>query len=265
MLLLCASCGKGKEPARVDSAAAPADSMQTDWAEAPDTPDNLDGTFDDFVYTYASDKQFQLRRTTFPLPFVQDGRRTSIPRSQWAHDALYTELEFYNMIFDSEADMEYEKKTDVDSVYVAWLYLDRQEARRYHFRRKGGQWMLENIEEASFKGSPNADFLRFFHRFCNDSVYQRAHIKSPLKFVTTDPDDDFKVMEAFISVDQWFAFRPLLPKDKMTNICYGQPYRATSREKVVTFRGIGSGYNNTLFFTRHDGSWRLSAFEDLSN
>ena len=265
LLFLCGACSNGKDATKVNETAVLADSTASDSLTVLDVPDNLDGTFDDFVYAYASNKQFQLHRTHFPLPYTDGSVRKSVPRSEWVHDALYTEQEFYNMLFDSEADMDYEKNTDVDTVYVAWLFLDKLKTRRYHFHREQGRWMLQNIEEASLKGNPNEDFLKFFHKFCNDSIYQRAHVNSPLKFVTTDPDDDFKVMEAFISVDQWFAFRPSLPKDKMTNICYGQPYSAATRHKVVTFRGIGSGYSNTLFFTRDKDSWRLSAYEDLSN
>lgn len=266
-LLLCAACGGGKGSGKTDGALSAADSVMVadTMAAVSSLPDNLDGTFDDFVYTYASDKHFQLSRTCFPLPCTENGERIEIPRSEWEHDALYANQEFYNMLFDTEADMDYEKNVDVDSVYVAWLFLDKQRTRRYYFGRVRGHWMLQNIEEASLKGTPNEDFLRFFYEFCNDSTFQRAHIKSPLKFVTTDPEDDFRVMEAFISVDQWFAFRPVLPTDRMTNINYGQPYSAAAREKIVTFRGIGSGYNNTLFFTRHGGSWRLTAYEDLSN
>lgn len=266
LLFLCSACGNKTDAVKINEAVVLADSAAWDSLGEFDVPDNLDETFDDFVYTYASDKQFQHHRTHFPLSYTKDSVQKSILREEWVHDALYTEQEFYNMLFDSEADMDYEKKTDVDAVYVAWLFLDKQKTRRYHFHRdEQGRWMLQNIEEVSLKGNPNEDFLRFFHKFCNDSVYQRAHVRSPLKFVTTDPDDDFKVMEAFISVDQWFAFRPSLPKDKMTNICYGQPYSAAAWQKIVTIRGIGSGYNNTLFFTRDKGSWRLSAYEDLSN
>lgn len=272
LLLLCGACShkqdRGNEDSIVDEAAdsvAAMDSLVMDSLEEASIPDNLDETFDDFVFTYASDKRFQLHRTHFPLPFTEDSVKTTIPRSAWIHDALYANLEFYNMIFDNEEDMEYEKKTDVNRVYVAWLFLDKQKTRRYHFERLKGRWMLQNIQETSLNGNPNEDFLKFFYKFCNDSIFQRNHIESPLKFVTVDPEDDFKVMEAFISVDQWFAFRPSLPKDKMTNINYGQPYSAQSRQKVVTFRGIGSGYNNTLFFTRTKDSWKLSGYEDLSN
>ena len=275
MLFLCYACkpGNGSSDGNSvamtavgdSSAVVQADSLVMDSAAKAAIPKNIDETFDDFVYTYASDKRFQLYRTHFPLPYVKDTVRVEIKRSEWIHDALYTNLEFYNMLFDSEPDMEYEKKTDVNRVYVSWLFLDTSKTRRYHFERVNGRWMLEDIEETSLKNDPNEDFLQFFYKFCNDSIFQREHVESPLKFVTTDPDDDFNVMEAFIEVDQWFAFRPNLPRDKMTNINYGQPYSPSSKEKIVTFRGIGSGYSNTLFFSRKHDEWYLSSFEDLSN
>ncbi len=272
VLFLCSACvGRSGNAVGSDDGIqesdtiALVDSFMLDSLEQANIPVNLDETFDDFVYTYASDKRFQLHRTHFPLPFIEDSVRSSLQRSDWIHDALYAEQEFYNMLFDSEEDMEYEKKTDIDRVNVAWLFLDKQRMRKYDFRRVEGRWMLLCIEETSLGDDPNKDFLDFFHKFCNDSVFQREHIESPLKFVTSDPDDDFKVMEAFISVDQWFAFRPPLPKTRMTNINYGQPYNVKTRQKIVTFRGIGSGYGNTLFFTRHRGTWKLSGFEDMSN
>lgn len=275
MLFLCYACkpGNGSSDGNSvaitamgdSSAVVQADSLVMDSAAKAAIPKNLDETFDDFVYTYASDKRFQLYRTHFPLPYVKDTVRVEIKRSEWIHDALYTNLEFYNILFDKEEDMEIEKDTRTDKVNVSWLFLDKKEARHYYFERNKGYWMLENITQKSYGGGPNEAFLSFFYEFCNDSVFQREHIAPSLKFVTNDPDDDFNVIEAFISVDQWFAFRPSLPKNKMTNIDYGQSYSAKSRHKIVTFRGIGTGYSNTLFFTRDGNSWKLTEYEDLSN
>lgn len=275
MLFLCYGCRPGNGNSEGNSVAMAtvedsadilqADSLVMDSAAKAAIPKNLDETFDDFVYTYASDKRFQLYRTHFPLPYIKDSVRTEIKRSEWIHDALYTNLEFYNILFDKEEDMEIEKDTQTNKVNVAWLFLDKREARRYYFERNNGYWMLENITQKSYKGGPNEAFLNFFYEFCNDSVFQREHVAESLKFVTNDPDDDFNVIEAFITVDQWFAFRPSLPKNKMTNINYGQSYSANSKHKIVTFRGIGTGYSNTLFFTREGKTWILTEMEDLSN
>ncbi len=275
MLFLCYGCRPGRgnsgggsiavTVAEDSSAIVQADSLVMDSAAKAAIPENIDETFDDFVYTYASDKRFQLYRTHFPLPYVKDTARVEIRRSEWIHDALYANLEFYNTLFDKEEDMEMEKDTRMDKVNVSWLFLDKKEARRYYFERNKGHWMLESITQKSYGNEPNEAFLSFFYVFCNDSVFQRKHVAPSLKFVTNDPDDDFNVIEAFISVDQWFAFRPSLPNNKMTNIDYGQPYSAKSRHKIVTFRGIGTGYGNTLFFTREGDSWILTEYEDLSN
>lgn len=274
MLLLCYACSGKKEkegslqrePVKAeDSLSDSEDTLVMDSVAKAAIPKNLDETFDDFVYTYAKDRRFQLLRTRFPLPFVTDSTKTTVDRKEWIHDDLYTHQEFYNMLFDKESDMDYEKKTDVNKVYVAWLFLDKQKTRRYNFERVNGEWTLLNITEKSLRKNPNEDFLKFFYRFCNDSVYQRNHVEQSLKFTTSDPEDEFNVIEAFISVDQWFVFRPALPHKKMTNINYGQPYSAKTQQKIVAFRGIGNGYSNTLFFSRKGGEWILTAYEDFSN
>lgn len=274
LLLLCYACSGKKEkegslqrePVKAeDSLSDSEDTLVMDSVAKAAIPKNLDETFDDFVYTYAKDRRFQLLRTRFPLPFVTDSTKTTVDRKEWIHDDLYTHQEFYNMLFDKESDMDYEKKTDVNKVYVAWLFLDKQKTRRYNFERVNGEWTLLNITEKSLRKNPNEDFLKFFYRFCNDSVYQRNHVEQSLKFTTSDPEDEFNVIEAFISVDQWFVFRPALPHKKMTNINYGQPYSAKTQQKIVAFRGIGNGYSNTLFFSRKGGDWILTAYEDFSN
>lgn len=274
LLLLCYACSGKKEkegslqrePVKAeDSLSDSEDTLVMDSVAKAAIPKNLDETFDDFVYTYAKDRRFQLLRTRFPLPFVTDSTKTTVDRKEWIHDDLYTHQEFYNMLFDKESDMDYEKKTDVNKVYVAWLFLDKQKTRRYNFERVNGEWTLLNITEKSLRKNPNEDFLKFFYRFCNDSVYQRNHVEQSLKFTTSDPEDEFNVIEAFISVDQWFVFRPALPHKKMTNINYGQPYSAKTQQKIVAFRGIGNGYSNTLFFSRKGGEWILTAYEDFSN
>lgn len=274
LLLLCYACSGKKEkegslqrePVKAeDSLSDSEDTLVMDSVAKAAIPKNLDETFDDFVYTYAKDRRFQLLRTRFPLPFITDSTKTTVDRKEWIHDDLYTHQEFYNMLFDKESDMDYEKKTDVNKVYVAWLFLDKQKTRRYNFERVNGEWTLLNITEKSLRKNPNEDFLKFFYRFCNDSVYQRNHVEQSLKFTTSDPEDEFNVIEAFISVDQWFVFRPALPHKKMTNINYGQPYSAKTQQKIVAFRGIGNGYSNTLFFSRKGGEWILTAYEDFSN
>jgi hypothetical protein len=85
-----------------------------------------------------------------------------------------------------------------------------------------------------------------------------------LKFVTTDPNDEFSVINATIDVNQWFAFKPQLPKVQISNINYGQLDTNKSKSKIVALIGVGNGFSNILHFSKKDGKWKLYKFEDVS-
>ena len=50
--------------------------------------------------------------------------------------------------------------------------------------------------------------MEFFARFATDSLFQSSRIAHPLIFVTSDPDDDFSILETSLDLNQWFAFKP---------------------------------------------------------
>lgn len=82
--------------------------------------------------------------------------------------------------------------------------------------------MLEAINLRPIEENENEDFVEFFGHFATDSIFQSRRIRQPLVFVTTDPDDDFSILETTLDLNQWFAFKPALPADKLSNINYGQ-------------------------------------------
>ena len=96
-------------------------------------------------------------------------------------------------------------------------------------------------------------------------MFQSQRITQPLEFVTTDPDDDFSILETTLELNQWYAFMPPIPKDKLTNINYGQDESNNSRYKILAIKGIGNGFSNTLYFQRYGSEWKLYKFEDLSD
>lgn len=239
--------------------------VSADSAETVAIPKNADELFDDFIYNYAANEKLQKARTVFPLPYTKGEEKLYIEKKNWEHDHLFTKESYYTLLYDREEDMDLEKDLSLDTVTVEWIYLENREIRQYHFQRKNGLWMLVSIGQHSVSDNPNEDFLAFFYKFSNDSVFQRTHIAVPLKFVTSDPDDEFQILETTLEVDQWFAFRPLLPSDRMTNISFGQTYSKDSRRKIIDLKGIGNGFNNTLFFKRSGDEWKLVQFDDLSN
>lgn len=271
-LVLCASCGNvknGKDPftaltQMVDTAGMQADSLAIDTTVVL-KPLEADELFDDFIFNYALDKTLQKQRTVFPLPYDCDGSLSKIEKKDWKHDCLFVEQNFYTLLFDRERDMDVVGDTALTSVQVEWLYLKQRELKRYYFQRTRGMWMLDSISQYKMPDNGNKnDFMSFYLRFATDSLYQREHIHSPLKFITIDPDDDFSILETTLDVDQWFAFRPMMPVDPLSNICYGQKNDLNATNKILKVNGIGNGFSNVFYFRKRGGKWTLYKYEDTS-
>lgn len=222
-----------------------------------------DELFDDFVFNYAFDKILQKQRTAFPLPYNKDGQMIQITESAWVHDSLFARENLYTLLFDREKDMDIVGDTTLNSVQVEWFFLKPQELKRYYFDRTQGIWMLDSITLHKMNNAED-DFLPFYARFVSDSIYQRKHVCSPLSFITIDPDDDFSILETSLDIEQWFAFRPQMPTDKLSNICYGQKNDTGSATKIIKVNGIGNGYSNVLYFRKKHGEWELYKYEDTS-
>lgn len=273
VLAICASCGNGKKSKDPFAALTQmVDSMKPLQNIVPaissestaNNPLEADELFDDFIFNYASDENLQKQRTTFPLPYNQDGHLKLIEKDAWKHDRLFTEQNVYTLLFDREQDMDIVGDTSLTSVQVEWLFLKRQDVKKYYFERNRSMWMLDSITQHPIKTMNGNDFLSFYTRFVTDSLYQRRHIHTPLRFVTIDPDDEFSILETTLDLEQWYAFRPAMPADWLSNICYGQQNESQSPTKILKVNGIGNGYSNVFYFRKRKGSWELYKYEDTS-
>lgn len=269
------SCVGGKKNADTQEDALPVDTMAfmadtlelEEVEEEPIVPASADESFADFLYNFALDERLQLRRILFPLPYYTDSRKDSILKEDWKHDPLFSQQEFYTMLYDHLDDAELEKDTASTSVRIEWIDLKGRKLKRYYFERLYGWWKLEAIDDATMPKEENGqeDFYEFYERFANDSLFQAERVVDPLPFVAPDPDDDFNILETTIRKEQWFAFQPKLPGEFLTNINYGQRLDGNSRTRVIELRGFGNGFSNTLYFRCRNGEWKLTRFEDLSN
>ena len=154
--------------------------------------------------------------------------------------------------------------TSLTSVQVEWFFIKKRLLKRYYFERIKGAWILEAINLRPVEKNEDTGFIDFFNRFVSDSLYQSQHVLDPLVFVTSDPDDDFSILETTISRNQWFAFKPQLPLERLSNINYGQRNNGDSSTKILALKGIGNGFSNILYFRRRGGEWELYKFEDTS-
>lgn len=277
ILIFLSSCNykKGNDPfsaitEMVDSAERIHKSkLDTDSIKKPiliqPIPIKADELFEDFIYSYTSKEKFQLERTEFPLIFINDNDTSKIEQKFWKHDYIFSKQEFYTLLFDSEDDMELEGDTDLNEVQVDWVYLGTRKVKHYLFDRDNGAWLLKHISLQNLDEQQGSiDFFDFYFKFMNDSIYQRKHIKDPLDFVTVDPDDDFSILETTMDVDQWYAFKPELPADHLTNINYGQSNDQHSNTKILKLNGIGNGYSILLYFKKKNDEWGLYKYEDSS-
>lgn len=268
------SCTGGKKEAGMeeqmwvaDSLEATVDTLAVEVEEEPIIPKTADESFADFLYNFALDEKLQLRRIIFPLPYYMDNKKDSILKEEWKHDPLFSQQEFYTMLYDNQEDAELEKDTASTSVRIEWIDLKAKKMKRYYFERLYGWWKLEAIDDATMpkEETGQEDFYEFYERFANDSLFQAERVVEPLTFVAPDPDDEFQFMEATIEREQWFAFQPKLPREFLTNVNYGQKLDRKSHTRVIELRGFGNGFMNVLCFKCRNGIWKLTRFEDLSN
>lgn len=248
----------------VDSVNQKADTLKVAEVEDVPKPIETDELFDDFIFSYASDDALQKQRTVFPLPYYNRNTPIKIEERFWKHDYLFTKQSYYTLLFDEEDDLELVGDTALKSVQVEWIYLKTRMVKRYYFERKHGMWMLEAINLREIEKGENESFVDFYTRFVTDSVYQSKHISHPLQFVTIDPDDEFSILETTLDMNQWYAFRPVMPVDKLSNINYGQKNEDLSNTKILKVNGIDNGYSNIFYFRRQAEEWELYKYEDTS-
>ena len=271
-----ASCGGGKKHTDVqevamesiDSIEVVADTLEVEEVEEEqEVSTYAERVFADFLYNFATSEKFQLRRIVFPLPYYMDNKKDSIEKAEWVHDPLFSQQEFYTMLYDDLSDAELEKDTATTSVRIEWIDLKAKKMKRYYFERLYGWWKLEAIDDAMMTKDEGRqeDFYEFYERFANDSLFQAERVADPLPFVVPDPDDEFQILETTIQKAQWFTFQPNLPTGHLTNINYGQRLDRNSQTRVIEMRGFGNGFSNTLYFRCRNGKWKLTRFEDLGN
>ena len=247
VLTILGSCGNKKtniDPfasitQEVDSIRHKADSIHQEELPEEPKPTEADESFDDFIYNFASDDALQRQRVKFPLPYYKGDEKTNIEERNWKHDDLFTKQHYYTLLFDKEEDMDLVGDTSLTSVQVEWIFVKTRMVKKYYFERIKGAWILEAIN-------------------------QSRRVQEPLAFVTSDPDDDFSILETSLDLNQWFAFKPALPTDRLSNINYGQRNDDNSPTKILALKGIGNGFSNILYFRRKAGEWQLYKFEDTS-
>ena len=239
---------------------AACDTMEMLISETP-MPKAADELFDDFFFNYAANRKLQLKRTTWPLPVMTNGKMTDIAKNQWKTEHFFMHQGFYTLILNNERDMRAVKDTAVNTARVEKIFLSKHYVRQFVFNRNNGLWMLDSIVNKPLAHSVNASFLSFYHRFATDSTFQCNSVSDIVQFSGPDPDDDFSTMEGVLTPETWPAFAPELPSSTLYNVIYGEPTQG-GNQKILVFRGISNGFEMELTFKRTGGKWLLTKLSE---
>lgn len=236
------------------------DTLETDTleqliAEIP-MPRAADSLFDDFLFNFAANRKLQMERVAFPLPTIRNGDTTLVARNDWKTERFFIHQDFYTVLFDNVQQMDLVKSTSVGQAVVEKIYFNTGAVIGYLFKRIKGAWMLLEVKTEPLASNRNASFLKFYHQFVTDSVFQTESLSSTVQFVGPDPDDDFAQMEGILTPDTWPAFAPELPDRMIYNVVYGNP-RQDSDQKIFVMRGIANGLEVEMTFIRTDERWQL--------
>lgn len=248
------------EPDKVNFAATLSDTEVVEQESEVAPPRAADGLFDDFVYSFMRNRQFQKERITFPLSNIVDGKDKPVTSEAWKFDPLYANQEVYTVIFDGEKSMSAEKDTSLNHVIVEWINLKTKRIKQYHFHKTDGIWLLVRLDTHGMNQNENNDFYEFYNSFSSSESFQKSHIRNPFFFKTYDYDN-FQTLEGVLDVTQWPDYRPALPQGVLTNINYGQDYK-DSRKRVLLLCSPSGGMGCTLTFVKKGKTWMLERLEN---
>lgn len=224
----------------------------------------LDGVFNDFLFAYLHSHTLRKERTANPLPLEHSERPTELledfnPEFEFS----FLSGEYFTTLYGNVSQMyeEDEEELEEDSIVnLQRINLNDGTIRNFRFLRQEGHWQLDAIREATFDDDELNDFLRFYARFCTDSIFQNQSIANPLHIVIQDSEDEEESIDGIIDVDQWQTFCPEVPSGIISNIRKGQSYGG--HRIVLRKSGLSNGLQEVFTFTKERGNWRLTRYEN---
>lgn len=254
------------DSARLDSLIQLEDTFALDLAPAEEPSAVAENElFNDFIFKFDQSARLQRGRVRFPLPVLEvSGDETTIEQPAWRHHSMFLGQDFCTVLWNSRSQMSLAQDTNVVAARVEQIYLHSRTISAYSFERDSmnGQWMLTEMYDLPFSHTDLEGFFDFYTQFATDSVYQRQHVRSPLRYATVDEDSEYERIEGTIDADQWFEFAPEIPQDVITNINFGQTYPNPNR-MVVQMRGLANSLQSIMVFHRDiSGRWQLTDYEN---
>ncbi|MBQ9356037.1 MAG: DUF4348 domain-containing protein [Prevotella sp.] len=260
---IAASCSEGRKTVSQPDETGLEEELQEPVSNVVNLPRGAEALFDDFFFYFATNEPFQRSRIQFPLAVDGVGEQDSlITDSLWKQDRFFFDSGEYTLILRSLEQLSIVNDTSVKSAVVEKLFLKADSVSRYSFTKSDGRWTLDGLQISRVSRHPEAAFLRFYKRFCTDSVFRQRSMAPEIVFTGPDPDDDFAQMEGFITPDSWEAFAPVLPQDTLFNIIYGDMPADETRQRIFVIRGIDDEEDIELTFSNERGRWLLTSLTE---
>ncbi len=273
-LFAAASCrpkstGLDGDAGQEEEAVAPADSLQedtlTEYEEAVEElsqPKKRTEAFSDFMFSFLNNRRFQAERVKFPLTIeAADGSERTITRGrdfralfQWPNTEEYCVL-----LTHEEQLEELQNSLELTDVTVQLIELATAGVSDFIFHRDAEEWRCMRVHEHEATGT-EGDFLRFYHQFTTDSIFQQQSLAAEIQYSQYDLEEDTDI-EGTLEPYQWASFRPELPEGRITNVLFGQQLEGADRI-LLMHCGTANSMMDIFTFRHHAGKWRLVSFKN---
>ena len=230
--------------------------------EEEEPPAAVDELFDDFFYNFMEDSRFQGQRIAYPLPCKDGDDNEKLTKQDWSQYDHFKNQEVLSVLYEREQDYALSKDTSMQHVGVEWIQLKEDDVERFLFNRVEGKWMLTEINKKKVADMPNGDFLNFYAKFMDDTVFQRKSLAEPVKVILTSDDGEEEPQEEYLNAEEWFEMRNSLPlpTDELINVDYGQAC-ISQNKKTLLLQGISNGMQMKFKFTKDGDDWILKEIE----
>lgn len=284
LLSMTVSCQDVKQAANekwVDSILHVCDTMKADtlFSEEPEAEPSVtvDENFNDFLFTFLHNSNFQSQRIVLPLPVcnIVEVGGTSI-RTLQDFSALMQDVDkdYYVLLLDNLDELDSAPLDAASQARVHVVDLASEQVNSFSCSRDDGLWKIQSLVRHTLVTFAYADFMYFYRRFASDSIYQAAHVAHPLTVCLEDEEGEGDIIEGTIDADQFPAFSPVLPSGRFMIIEYGtvtdddgtrQRDSGTGildRRCVMAKCGIGNGMMDILTFEKGTEEWKLTEIEN---
>ncbi len=235
---------------------------EEDAVEEVGSPEHLDASFDDFMFSFVRSPQLQRQRVARDITVLnEEGKEVALRRTDLREAFSFLNGDYYTVLYGDVDQIEQEKENPSDVVDVERIDLDSYHVITYTFQQEKGKWMLAELDDNSFADDELSDFLTFYAHFCEDSLFQAESIAQPLTIKMMDPDDELGYIDGTIDALQWSIFCSEVPSGVISNIRYGQSY-ANPRHMVLQKCGFSNGMQELFTFDKSGDRWRLTAYEN---